>query len=105
MATKHPRIAVTRDPELTRALERTKDLLDEAESRTGAAQIRALALRGARAVVEGAGPQRELRVKLSERHGTQPASSSLSDLGLPPGAVDPDDPRPASDALRWVRGD
>ena len=39
-----------------------------------------------------------------ERCGTIPATSDPRDFRLPSGEIDPDDPTPATDALRWVRG-
>lgn len=102
MPTPFPRIAVTCDPELDDALERTRDLVS---AQSAAGQLRALALRGARAVVQEAGPETELLARLVDRHGIRPARSRLADLPRLPDAVDPADPTPASDALRWARGD
>jgi len=104
MPTKHPRLGVSRDPELERALARTKPLLDRSETRSAAAQVRALALRGADTLVEEAGSPAELRRRLHEKYGTIPATADPRGFELPPGEIDPDDPTPASDALRWVRG-
>ena len=105
MASKHPRLGVPRDPDLDRALSETRPLLASEETRSGAAQIRALALRGARAVLADAGPEAVARARLREKYNLIPATSDLSSLGPPEGEVDPDDPTPASDALRWVRGE
>lgn len=105
MPTKHARIALSRDPELSRALNETKRLLDADEISSSASQVRALALRGAESVIAQAGPQHELRSRLVARHGLIPASSDLADLPAPEGDIDRDDPTPATDALDWVRGD
>jgi predicted nucleic acid-binding protein len=81
-----------------------RSLLGPAETRSAAAHIRALALRGAESVVEQAGPEADLRRRLAESHGLTPATVDPRSLPPPAGCVDPDDPTPASDALRWVRG-
>jgi hypothetical protein len=104
MASRYPRLGVARDPEVERALAQTRILLGERETRSAAAQVRALALRGAEALVEQAGPAAQLRRRLVEEHGAQPATVDPSDFEAPPGEVDPADPTPASNALRWVRG-
>lgn len=104
MATRYPRLGVQRDPALESALARTARLLSEHETRSAAAQVRALALRGAEALTSADDPASELRRRLYERHEVVPAEADPSDFEAPPEAVDPDDPTPASDALRWVRG-
>ena len=105
VATKYRRLGVSRDPELDRALAQTQRLLRTEETRSAAAQVRALALRGAQSLLEAdRDPAAELRRRLHERYGTIPATSDPRDFRLPPGEIDPDDPTPASDALRWVRG-
>lgn len=105
VASKHPRLGVPRDPDLDRALSETRPLLASHETRSGAAQIRALALRGAQAVLADAGPEAASRARLREKYGLIPATGDLSSLPPPEGECDPDDPTPASDALRWVRGE
>jgi hypothetical protein len=105
MASRHPRLGVERDPEVERALAITKPLLDPAETRSAAAQIRALTLRGAQAVLAGGSTESQLQARLAERYGARPAKGSLMDLDLPPGEPDPTGDAPASDALRWVRGE
>lgn len=104
MASKYPRLGVARDPELERALAQTRKLLAKEESRSAAAQVRALALRGARSVLEEAGAEGELRRRLADEHGASPARHDLLSIGRPSGKVKRDDPTPASDALSWVRG-
>jgi hypothetical protein len=98
-------LGVTRDPEVERALALTEPLLDPAETRSAAAQIRALTLRGAQAVLASASAESQLQARLAEHHGARPARGSLLDLDPPPGKPDPEDAAPASDALRWVRGE
>jgi hypothetical protein len=103
MASRHPRLGVERDPEVERALALTEPLLSAAETRSAAAQIRALTLRGAQAVLVGADSRSRLQARLAERYGARPARGSLLDLDPPPGPPDPAGAAPASDALRWVR--
>jgi hypothetical protein len=104
MASRHPRLGVTRDPEVERALALTESLLDPAETRSAAAQIRALTLRGARAVLAGASSESQLRARLAEHYGARPGRGSLLELD-PPGEPDAAGAAPASDALQWVRGE
>ena len=105
MASSHPRLGVARDPEVERALALTEPLLDPAETRSAAAQIRALTLRGAQAVLAGASTESQLRARLAEHYGATPARGSLLDLDPPPGEPGSTSAAPASDALRWVRGE
>jgi hypothetical protein len=104
MPTSHRRLGVIRDPDLDHALDQTRSLLEPQETRSAAAQVRALALRGARSVLDERGSEGELRRRLDERHGATPAKADLLAVGLPHGAPDHRDPTPASDALDWVRG-
>lgn len=106
MPTRHRRVAVPRDPEVERALRRTRPLLDRALTRSAAAHVRALALRGARALAEERGGERaRIEERIQRRHGAIPARIDIRDIPPPGGAVDPADPSPASDALSWVRGE
>jgi hypothetical protein len=105
MASRHPRLGVERDPEMERALALTEPLLDPAETRSAAAQIRALTLKGAQAVLATAGTESQLQARLAELYGAKPARGSLLELDPPPGQPDPTRAAPASDALRWVRGE
>lgn len=73
MATKHPRIAVTRDPELDAALRRAGAALGE---RPAATLVRELALRGA-ANLPAIPPSDALR-QLVEEHGGRLAEGSLT---------------------------
>jgi hypothetical protein len=104
MASRHPRLGVTRDPEVQRALTLTEPLLGPAETRSAAAQIRALTLRGAQAVLAGAGSDSHTQARLAERYGARPGRGGLLDLDPPPGEPD-SGAAPASEALRWVRGE
>jgi hypothetical protein len=105
MATRHPRLGLARDPQLERALAETRPLLSPYETRSLAAHVRALALRGADSVVVQGGPQAALRRDLAKDHDVIAARLDPHSLDPPPDGVDPGDPTPASDALRWVRGD
>jgi hypothetical protein len=97
-------MAVERDPELERALELTKPLMTPGETRSGAAHVRALTLRGAQAILAGS-PEAVLQERLADRYEAQTGHGSLADLHAPPGQPDPAGAAPASDALRWVRGE
>lgn len=105
MASRHPRLGVERDPEMERALALTEPLLNPAETRSAAAQIRALTLKGARAVLASAGAESQLRARLAENYDARPARGSLLELDPPPGKSDSENAAPATDALRWVRGE
>lgn len=105
MASRHPRLGVTRDPEVERALALTEPLLDPAETRSGAAQIRALTLRGAHAVLAGASSDSQLQSRLAERYGARLSRGSLLELDQPPSEPDSTGAAPASEALQWVRGE
>lgn len=65
MATAHPRIAVTRDPELDAALRRAGSLLGA--DPPAARLVRDLALRGARALEDDAGESRRRRRAFAQR--------------------------------------
>jgi hypothetical protein len=105
MPTSHRRLGVIRDHDLDRALDETRSLLAPRDTRSAAAQVRALALRGARSVLDERGGEGELRRRLGERYGATPAKADLLAVGSPLGKSNRDDPTPASDALDWVRGD
>jgi len=78
--TKHPRIALTRDPELDAALKAAAPILGR--SKPTAALARELVLRGAQAVVEQ-DPRSELDRWLDERGGvTRPTISPEEALAL-----------------------
>ena len=105
MAARHPRLGVSRDPDVERALALTGPLLDPDETRSAAAQIRALTLRGAEAVLAGAGSEARLRGQLTTKYELIPARVDHRTIPAPLGDVDDNDPTPASDALKWVRGE
>ncbi|HEY2141409.1 MAG TPA: hypothetical protein VGG98_05055 [Solirubrobacteraceae bacterium] len=105
MASRHPRLGVERDPDVARALILTEPLLDPAETRSAAAQIRALTLRGAQAVLANGDSRSQLRGHLAECYGARLSKGSLLELDPPPGPPDSTGATPASDALRWVRGE
>ena len=101
VATVHPRIALTRDPELDEALRRTRPLLGD--GKPTATLARELILRGARDLLANQGS--ELDRWLDERHATpairstREVLSSASRLGAP----DPARPYAASEALDELR--
>ncbi|HTD08092.1 MAG TPA: hypothetical protein VK680_04295 [Solirubrobacteraceae bacterium] len=90
---------------MERALALTEPLLDPAETRSAAAQIRALTLKGAQAVLATASTESQLQARLAELYGAKPAQGSLLELDPPPDQPGPTRATPASDALRWVRGE
>lgn len=105
MATLHPRIGVTRDPDLAAALDATRPLLRDEETRSEAGHVRRLALIGARALRAGTADARAAldRQRVLERPGVRPATGGFDDLPwLDSDAVDDD--REASRTLDWVRG-
>ncbi len=83
----------------------TGPLLAAAETRSAAAQIRALTLRGAQAVLAGADSDARLQARLAERYGAKPSRGNLLDLDPLPGEPDAAGATPVSDALQWVRGE
>lgn len=105
MASRHPRLGVARDPDIERALEITGPLLDPRETRSAAAQIRALTLRGAQAVLAGANARTRLQARLAERYDARLGRGTLADLDAPEERPDSAGATPATDALRWVRGE
>jgi hypothetical protein len=101
VATKHPRIAVTRDPELDAALRRAGATLGD---RPAATLVRDLALRGA-ASLPPSPPSDALR-ELIEEHGGRLAARSLTaqlDEGGTRAAVDHE--RAATRALEDLRAE
>jgi hypothetical protein len=105
MATQHPRIGLTRDRELAAALELTRDLLPDTETRSEAGHVRRLALLGATALAQGAGAGAGARARAAilSRAGVRPATQRVS--ALPWLAQDDvDGERTATRALDVVRG-
>ncbi len=106
MGTTHPRIGVTKDPDLAAALALTRPLLDPEETRSEAGHVRRLALIGAGTLGAGTTQARAAldRQRLLERPGVRPATRGLEDL--PWSDTDPvDEDRRASRTLEWVRGE
>ena len=106
MGTTHPRIGVTKDPDLSAALDATRPLLGSDETRSEAGHVRRLALIGAQALGKGTVEARVAldRQRLRERPGVRPATRGLDDL--PWLEADPvDEDRRASRTLDWVRGE
>lgn len=103
MPSQHARIGVTRDPALAAALEATRPLLQDEDTRSEAGHVRRLALLGARTLT--AGDERALRArqKLLEIPGIRPGTGRLEDLPWLEEAVDEE--RGLSKALEWARGE
>ncbi|HTR89630.1 MAG TPA: hypothetical protein VMG62_05930, partial [Solirubrobacteraceae bacterium] len=80
-------------------------LLDPRETRSAAAQIRALTLRGAQAVLANADESSRMQAELAERYGARPGRGDLLDLDPPESERHATDPAPATRALQWVRGE
>jgi hypothetical protein len=103
MATSHPRIALTRDPELDRALRTGESILGPSQPTSKVA--RELILRGARDLLANSGS--ELDRWLDER-GASPATRSIGEMLAAVaalGAPDPSSPRALSDALAEMRAE
>jgi len=102
MPTVHPRIALTRDPELDEALRRSASLLGDKPTATIA---RELILRGAQDLIANSGS--ELDRWLSER-GATPGMRSTREVLAAASRLGPPDlvnPRPLSDALAELRAE
>ena len=107
MSTVHPRIALTRDPELDDALRVGASVLGPSQPTSRVA--RELILRGAKDLAKDllANPGPELDRWLSEL-GAAPATRSTGELlavAASMGAPDPENPRPLSDALAEMRAE
>jgi hypothetical protein len=103
MPTVHPRLALTRDPELDAALRAGASLLGPSKPTSRVA--RELILRGARDLLRNSGSA--LDRWLGEQ-GAVPATRSTGDLlavAANLGAPDPGNPRPLSDALAKMRAE
>ena len=103
MPTKFRRIAVTEDPELSRAL---RGASRELPGLSDAALVRELAMRGARTLQVD--PAQERLERLIERTGARPPRGNIQDYLRNRGPVtepDPDDPNPASRILDELRED
>jgi hypothetical protein len=103
VSTIHPRIALTRDPELDEALKRARPLLGE--RKPTATLARELILRGARELLSNQGT--ELDRWLDQRHATPAGRSTAQVLASAAklGAPDPARPYAASQALESQRGE
>lgn len=101
--TAHPRLALTRDPELDRALKIGASMLGP--SKPTARVARELIMRGAQDLLANSGD--ELDVWLTGRGATF-ATRSTSELlksAATLGSHDPQNPRPLSDALAEMRAE
>jgi hypothetical protein len=103
MATVHPRIALTRDPELDKALRVGASVLGGSQPTSRVA--RELILRGAKDLL--ASSASELDRWLDEK-GAAPATRSMGEMLAVVGAMgapNPSNPRPLSDALAEMRAE
>lgn len=103
VATIHPRIALTRDPELDEALRRARPLLGQ--RKPTAKLARELILRGARELFSERGTELDRRL---DELGAAPALRSTADLLVSASALGPVDearPRAVSEALEESRED
>lgn len=103
VATVHPRIALTRDPELDQALRAGAAVLGASQPTSRVA--RELILRGAKDLLANSGS--ELDRWLDGQNAT-PATRSVGEMlavVANMGAPDPSDPRPLSDALAEMRAE
>lgn len=103
VSTIHPRIALTRDPELDEALHRARPLLGELKPT--ATLARELILRGARELLAQRGTEIDRRL---DELGAAPALRSTADLlasAAALGAVDDARPYAISEALEESRED
>jgi len=103
MSTVHPRIALTRDPELDRALKLGASLLGESQPTSRVA--RELILRGARDLLANSGSELD---RWLDQNGASPATRSIGEMIEVVADLDephPSNPRPLSDALREMRAE
>lgn len=103
MTTVHPRIALTRDPELDEALRRARPLLGQ--RKPTAKLARELILRGARELFSEQATELDRRL---DELGATPALGSTADLLMSASALGPvDETRPyaVSEALEELRED
>jgi hypothetical protein len=103
VSTIHPRLALTRDPELDKALRVGAAVLGP--SKPTARVARELILRGARDLLANSGPELD---RWLTSLGATAATSSTSDLlagAKTLGEPDPDNPRPLSAALAEMRNE
>jgi hypothetical protein len=106
MSTKHPRIGVTKDPELAAALEATRALVPPADARAEAAHVRRLALIGARSLRtsgEAADVERA-RERIRAVTGARPPTVDFDQVVESLGEQRADRSGELSKAIDWVRG-
>jgi hypothetical protein len=103
VSTVHPRIALTRDPELDEALRRARPLLGE--RKPTATLARELILRGVRELLSNQGT--ELDRWLDRRHATPAERSTEQVLAVAArlGSPDPAKPYASTEALEKLRGE
>ena len=106
MGTKHPRIGVTKDPELAAALDATRAHVPPGEARAEAAHVRRLALIGARSLQstsDGAAVERA-RERIRAVTGARPPSADFEQVLTQLAEQPADRGGELSKALDWVRG-
>jgi hypothetical protein len=103
MATVHPRIALTRDPELDEALRRTRPLLGE--RKPTATLARELILRGARELLASEGSALDQWLDLRGASPVTRSTSLVVSAAAALGTPDPRKPHAASEALEELRGE
>jgi hypothetical protein len=107
MTTKHPRIGVTKDPELAAALDATRALVPPTDARAEAAHVRRLALIGARSLQasgDGAAVERA-RERIRAVTGARPPSVDFEQVLTQLDGQGTDRGGELSKALDWVRGE
>jgi hypothetical protein len=103
MSTIHPRLALTRDPELDDALRVGASVLGSSKPTSRVA--RELILRGAKDLLANLGSELDRWLSVL---GAAPATRSTGELlavAASLGAPDPENPRPLSDALAEMRAE
>ncbi len=107
MTTKHPRVGVTKDPELAAALEATRALVPPADARAEAAHVRRLALLGARSLRASgdAADVERARERIRAVTGATPPSVDFDQVLELLGEQHADRGGELSKALDWVRGE
>lgn len=107
MSTKHPRIGVTKDPELAAALDATRALVPPEDARAEAAHVRRLALIAARSLQAGgdAASSERARERIRAVTGARPPTVDFEQVLKQLAGQRPDRGGELSKALDWVRGD
>ncbi len=104
MPTTYPRVGVTKDPELARALRTTRTLLPSGDVRSEAGHVRRLALIGARALADSDAQVRD-RERLLALTGARAAQESFGALAERLLEQPVDRRAELSRSVDWVRGE